>query len=91
MQSYFRGSDACLLVYDITRRDTYTMITTWLDVAKSKASNHCAFILIGNKVDLQQREVTYLEASRFAQENGIEYQEIMKTVYTNTLNKTSCF
>lgn len=39
--------------------------------ARTLASPQIVIILIGNKKDLEsEREVTFLEASRFAQENG---------------------
>jgi len=39
--------------------------------ARSLASPNIVIILVGNKKDLDaEREVTFLEASRFAQENG---------------------
>jgi len=39
--------------------------------ARTLASPNIVIILIGNKKDLDSdREVTFLEASRFAQENG---------------------
>ncbi|ELK34844.1 Ras-related protein Rab-4A [Myotis davidii] len=55
-RSYYRGAAGALLVYDITRM---------------LASQNIVIILCGNKKDLDaDREVTFLEASRFAQENG---------------------
>lgn len=42
------------------------------------ASQNIVIILCGNKKDLDaDREVTFLEASRFAQENGKSYQTFM--------------
>lgn len=39
--------------------------------ARTLASPNIAVLLVGNKKDLEEdREVTFLEASRFAQENG---------------------
>lgn len=39
--------------------------------ARTLASPNIVIILVGNKKDLEaEREVTFLEASRFAQENG---------------------
>lgn len=52
-------------------RETYNSLTNWLTDARTLASPNIVIILIGNKKDLDNdREVTFLEASRFAQENG---------------------
>lgn len=52
-------------------RETYNALTTWLSDARMLASQNIVIILCGNKKDLEaDREVTFLEASRFAQENG---------------------
>ena len=53
-------------------RDTYNALTNWLTDARTLASPNIVITLVGNKKDLEsEREVTFLEASRFAQENGI--------------------
>ena len=52
-------------------RETYNALTNWLTDARTLASPNIVIILCGNKKDLEaEREVTFLEASRFAQENG---------------------
>jgi len=74
-RSYYRGAAGAILVYDITNRDTYNHVSSWLSDARSLANKDIAIILVGNKVDLQNREVTFLEASRFAQENDLMFLE----------------
>ncbi|KAN0032420.1 hypothetical protein ACTFIV_006314 [Dictyostelium citrinum] len=74
--SYYRGSAGVALVYDVTNRESYNHITNWLSDVKSLASPDVTIILVGNKADLtEQREVTFLEASRIAQENGLLFME----------------
>ena len=52
-------------------RESFNSLTQWLSDARTLASPDIVIILVGNKVDLEKdRQVTYLEASRFAQENG---------------------
>ena len=59
------------LFYSHHSRETYNSLTNWLTDARTLASPNIVIILIGNKKDLDNdREVTFLEASRFAQENG---------------------
>ena len=70
-RSYYRGAAGALLVYDITSRETYNHLTSWLTDARTLASPDIVVVLVGNKSDLHDdREVTFLEASRFSQENG---------------------
>ena len=54
-RSYYRGAAGALLVYDITRRETFNHLTTWLDDARQHSSSHMVIMLIGNKSDLDAR------------------------------------
>ncbi|XP_018087372.1 RAB4B member RAS oncogene family S homeolog isoform X2 [Xenopus laevis] len=75
-RSYYRGAAGALLVYDIASRETYNALTNWLTDARTLASPNIIIILCGNKKDLDaDREVTFLEASRFAQENELMFLE----------------
>uniref|UniRef100_A0A9L0TM79 RAB4B, member RAS onco family n=1 Tax=Equus caballus TaxID=9796 RepID=A0A9L0TM79_HORSE len=75
-RSYYRGAAGALLVYDITSRETYNSLAAWLTDARTLASPNIVVILCGNKKDLDpEREVTFLEASRFAQENELMFLE----------------
>ena len=57
--------------YFPSSRETYNALTNWLTDARTLASPNIVIVLVGNKRDLDaDREVTFMEASRFAQENG---------------------
>ena len=71
-RSYYRGAAGALLVYDISRRATFNHLTSWLTDARNLTTPNTIIMLIGNKSDLDdQRDVTYEEASAFAEENGL--------------------
>jgi len=75
-RSYYRGAAGTILVYDITSRDSYNHVSSWLNDAKALANPDIAIVLVGNKIDLSaEREVSFLEASRFAQENELMFLE----------------
>ena len=72
-----------MLVYDITRRETFTHVTKWLDDVRTNSSKNVTVILIGNKKDLEdKRQVSYEEGEAFAKENGLMFLETSaKTAY----------
>jgi len=75
-RSYYRGAAGTILVYDTTSRDSYNHVNSWLNDAKALANPDIAIVLVGNKIDLTaEREVSFLEASRFAQENDLMFLE----------------
>uniref|UniRef100_A0A0E0EWJ3 Uncharacterized protein n=1 Tax=Oryza meridionalis TaxID=40149 RepID=A0A0E0EWJ3_9ORYZ len=75
-RSYYRGNAACLLVYDITRRETFNHLASWLEDATQHASARMTIILIGNKCDLSHRRVvSYQEGEQFAKEHGLLFME----------------
>jgi len=75
-RSYYRGAAGALLVYDITRRDTFEHLTTWLEDCRKYSNEKIVIMLIGNKCDLEsKREVTREEGEKFAKDNGILFLE----------------
>lgn len=75
-RSYYRGAAGALLVYDITRRSTFNHLTTWLADARSLTNPKTTIVLIGNKSDMEaERDVTFEEASKFAEEHDMLFLE----------------
>ncbi|KAL9616430.1 MAG: hypothetical protein Q9160_008706 [Pyrenula sp. 1 TL-2023] len=80
-RSYFRGASGALLVFDITRRETFTSVTDWLQDLRQIAEEGIVVILVGNKTDLSERStdiegntrraVTREEAEEWCRGNGV--------------------
>lgn len=76
-RSYFRGASGALLVFDISRKQTFAHVTDWLNDLRQIAEPDIVVILVGNKADLAQegeenkREVTAAEAEEWARHNGV--------------------
>ncbi|XP_044352049.1 ras-related protein Rab-2-A-like [Triticum aestivum] len=65
-----------LLVYDITRRETFNHLTNWLQDARKYAHSGMTIMLIGNKCDLSHSHaVSYEEGERFAKDHGLLFME----------------
>lgn len=80
-RSYFRGASGALLVFDLSRKQTFQHVTDWLNDLRQIAEPDIVVILVGNKADLthqeeNKREVTRAEAEEWARRNGVmEYVE----------------
>jgi len=75
-RSYYRGAAGALLVYDITRRETFNHLASWLEDARQHANANMTIMLVGNKCDLSHRRaVSYEEGEQFAKEHGLIFME----------------
>jgi Ras-related protein Rab-2A len=75
-RSYYRGAAGALLVYDITRRETFNHLTSWLEDARAHSSTNMVIMLIGNKCDLEhKRAVSKEEGEQFAKNHGLVFLE----------------
>lgn len=74
--TYYRGAQGAILVFDVTRQDTFTNLNTWLEQLESAdTSRGTVKLLIGNKVDLPNRVVSFEEAELLAKSKGMIYIE----------------
>jgi len=75
-RSYYRGAAGCLLVYDITRRETFEHLSTWLDDCRKYSNQNITVMLIGNKCDCEnKRQVSREEGEEFARKNNLTFLE----------------
>ncbi|CAD8142994.1 unnamed protein product (macronuclear) [Paramecium tetraurelia] len=76
-RSYYRGSIGAILVYDVTRRETFENATIWVNEIKKYGNDNIVIILVANKTDLSDiRKVSEDEAKEMAKQNGLEYIEV---------------
>ncbi|KAK1258078.1 Ras-related protein Rab11D [Acorus gramineus] len=74
--AYYRGALGAMLVYDITKRQTFEHIPRWLEELRSHADKNLVIMMIGNKTDLEDdRAVPMEDAKEFAQKEGLFFLE----------------
>ncbi|GLT33725.1 hypothetical protein SLA2020_082890 [Shorea laevis] len=82
--AYYRGAVGAMLVYDITKPQTFEHIPRWLEELRGHADKNIVIILIGNKCDLEnQRAVPTEDAKEFAEKEGLFFLETSALEATN--------
>lgn len=76
-QSYYRDAACALVVFDITRKETFDhAITTWKSDFETLAPTTSFMFLVGNKCDsINDRAISEEQARNWANANGINYFE----------------
>ncbi|MFX1563156.1 MAG: Rab family GTPase [Promethearchaeota archaeon] len=63
---YFLGSDAAIMVFDLTKRETFDNLEGWRQAFQKAVPDEVPITLVGNKVDLaSKRAVQEIEAERY--------------------------
>ena len=78
VKHYYKGANVVLLVYDITKRDSFKKLEFWIEDLKENADNidNLFIYLIGNKNDMEnKRAVSYEEGNNFAKEHKMLFFE----------------
>ena len=74
--SYYKGANGILVVYDITNRESFEHVNSWLIEIEKNGNKNVYKFLIGNKNDLEdQRVITKEEGEEFASINGMDFFE----------------
>ncbi|XP_037596882.1 ras-related protein Rab-18 isoform X2 [Cebus imitator] len=74
--SYYRGAQGVILVYDVTRRDTFVKLDNWLNELETYCTrNDIVNMLVGNKIDKENREVDRNEGLKFARKHSMLFIE----------------
>ena len=82
--AYYRGAVGALLVYDITKAQTFENVERWLKELRDHADANIVISLVGNKADLRHlRAVGAEDAAAFCEREGISFVETSALEATN--------
>jgi Rab family protein len=86
--AHYRKSLGALLVYDITKEQTFKNIEKWINEVKDHAEPEIVLMLVGNKLDICQRDpseraVSTLRAEEFASKYNLLFIETSAFTDTN--------
>ena len=74
--SYYKGAHGIIVVYDITDRDTFNAVHTWMSEIEKYTQDNITRILVGNKTDLENRRaVSFEEGQEMANHYGVRFLE----------------
>ena len=87
--AYYRGSRGALIVYDISRIETYNNVDKWITELKEKVEGSFKLLLIGNKSDLkEERKMSIETAMHKARQLNVP---LMETSAFNSTNIKKAF
>ncbi|XP_074111538.1 ras-related protein Rab-18-B [Cotesia typhae] len=74
--SYYRDGQGAILMYDVTDRNTFVKLETWLDELNTYCNKlEIVKMVVGNKIDLPDRQVSTEEGLNFARRHQTLYIE----------------
>jgi Ras-related protein Rab-1A len=74
--SYYKGAHGIIVVYDVTDKESFKNIDTWMNEVEKHASDNVSRILVGNKNDLEEsRQVSTDEGKELADQYNIRFME----------------
>ena len=75
-RAYYKNSACALVVYDISNRESFDNISSWIEDCKSQSPQTIFMVLVGNKNDLEdKRAVTFEEGQELAEKNKMMFFE----------------
>ncbi|CAD8065061.1 unnamed protein product [Paramecium primaurelia] len=82
-QTYYKGAMGIILVYSIDDKDSFNNISNWMNQIKQHASENVCKLLIGNKIDVPNRQVSKEEGEQLAKSFGVPFFETSAKEGTN--------
>jgi len=77
--AFYRGSDCCIVVFDVSNRKSFENIGTWMNEFKIQGEvdkpDSFPFVIFGNKCDKLDRAVSTDEAKQCCESKGLIYFE----------------
>ena len=86
IDSYYKGVAGIILVYDVSNRHSFNKVEFWFNEIKKnkKADENVNILLLGNKTDKKNREVSFDEGQKKAEKNGCLFFETSAFLNENT-------
>jgi GTPase SAR1 family protein len=87
---FFRKAVGAFLVYDCTKKETFEAIESWFQEISNNVDTRVIIMLLGNKCDLPNREVTYNQAMEYARSRNFGFLEVSAKTGFNIKSSFHC-
>jgi small GTP-binding protein len=75
-QQYYKGADGIVLVFDVTDSTTFEKISDWMkQISAFTQPDKIGIVLLGNKIDMEPRQVKHEQGVEIAKKYGVQYFE----------------
>ena len=78
-KGFFRNAEGIMIVYDVTNQETFDSLKNWIQSIKDNMGNdfmeRVPIVIIGNKIDSDEREVKTEDAESFCKQQNYPYFE----------------
>jgi len=86
---YLAKCDVIIYIYEITDKDSFNSFDKLIEEVEKNAKNNCPRIIVGNKIDLEEkRQIKEEEGKNFAENKGMVFFEISVKTGENLDNLT---
>ena len=90
-KKYYNNADGIFLLFDVTNEESFNNVSSWMNDVKENSgksnendkNSSLTLFLIGNKIDLPDRQVTKEQAETQAKSLGVKYFEISCKINMN--------
>ena len=83
---YLKGVHGCIIVFDVTKRNTFEKIKSWINLFSEFNNYNKNIIIVGNKIDKKNRVISKNEAQNFCFQNNLSYFETSAITGENVFN-----
>jgi small GTP-binding protein len=82
-RSFYEGTNGALVVFDLSRANTFTKMKEWLSDARQSITNEFPVVIIGNKSDLIPEIGEIIDRNE-----PLQYAQSENSIYIETSAKT---
>ena len=78
ISNYFKGADACFLIFDLTDINSFNDLEIWYELFNEKSTilnNNENIVLLGNKCDIDEKKVDQDLIDKFINDKKFQYFE----------------
>jgi small GTP-binding protein len=72
-QTFYGGAAGLVVMFDVTRRETFESIPGWVQEATKHIGRRVPFIIVGNKSDLVSENSDYFGVQEYAESMNIPF------------------
>lgn len=74
--SYYRNCNGIVLVYDVSCKESFDHLQEWMEeIDIHVVRQQLCILLVGNKIDLKERQISREEAEKYAKTQAMTYTE----------------